>query len=127
MKRLFGIFCGLVDDGGFIESGYRGAREACSRFGLQFEWVGQIEIDVAALVAAIDAAASSRPDLIVVHGGRSDEAVASAAARHPDIHFLSTHGESAGANYSCFTIAQPQSAFLAGVLLAETSFRTQVC
>ena len=119
MNRLFGIFCGRTNDGGFIESGYRGAREACSQFGLILESVDHIEIDADALVAAIDAAAASRPDLIVVHGGRSDEAVASAAARHPDIQFLSTHGETAGANYSCFTIAQPQSAFLAGVLAGQ--------
>ena len=116
MKRLVGIFCGRTDDGGFIESGYRGAQEACARFALQFESVDHIEIETEALVAAIDAAASSRPDLMVVHGGRSDEAVAFAGPRFPMIRFLSTHGEFAGPNYSCFTIAQPQSAFLAGAL-----------
>ncbi len=116
MKRLVGIFCGRTDDGGFIESGFRGAQEACGRFALQFESVDHIDIETEALVAAIDAAASSRPDLMVVHGGRSDEAVAVAGPRFPMIRFLSTHGEFAGPNYSCFTIAQPQSAFLAGAL-----------
>ena len=116
MQRLIGIFCGRTNDGGFIESGYRGAREACERFAIQFESVDHIDIETEALVAAIDAAVLSKPGLMVVHGGRSDEAVAAAGPRHPHIRFLSTHGEFAGANYSCFTIAQPQSAFLAGAL-----------
>ena len=116
MQRLVGVFCGLVDDGGFIESGYRGAQDACRRFGMDFEYVDRIDISVDALVAAINAAAASKPDLMVVHGGRSDEAVAVAAPRYPDIRFLSTHGETAGANHSCFTINQPESAFLAGAL-----------
>ena len=78
--------------------------------------VEHVGIETEALVAAIDAGATAHPDLMLVHGGRSDEAVASAAPRHARIRFLSTHGERAGPNFSYFTIAQPQSAFLAGVL-----------
>ena len=115
-QHLFAVFAGRIDDGGFIESGYQGAREACARAGLGFTHIAHVEIETDALVAAIDAGAAGRPDLMLVHGGRSDEAVASAAPRHPGIRFLSTHGEHAGPNFSCFTIAQPQSAFLAGVL-----------
>ena len=115
-KQLFAVFCGRVDDGGFIESGYLGAREACSRFGIGFDHVGQVAIDPDALVAAIASAATAKPDLMLVHGGCSDEAVAIAAPCHPEIRFLSTHGARAGANFSCFTIAQPESAFLAGAL-----------
>jgi basic membrane protein A len=51
-----------------------------------------------------------------VHGGRSDEAVQAVAPAFPDTRFLSTHGERAGPNYSCFGIKQFQSAFLAGAL-----------
>ena len=116
MQRLFGIFCGRIDDGGFIESGYLGASQACQRFGLAFEYVCQTDISAEALSAAIDAAAIDSPDLMVVHGGRSDEAVAIVAPRYPEVKFLSTHGETAGVNYSCFTINQPESAFLAGAL-----------
>lgn len=115
-QHLFAVFAGRIDDGGFIESGYLGARAACARAGLGFTHVAHVEIETDALVAAIDAGAAGQPDLMLVHGGRSDEAVASAAPRHPGIRFLSTHGERAGPNFSCFTIAQPQSAFLAGVL-----------
>ena len=113
---LFGVFCGKVDDGGFIESGYRGALEACERFGIDFNHAESTDISADALVGAIDKGIAGKPDLILVHGGRSDEAIDMAAPRHPGIRFLSTHGERAGANFSCFTIAQPQSAFLAGTL-----------
>ena len=83
MQRLLGIFCGRIDDGGFIESGYLGASQACQRFGLAFDYVCQTDISAEALSAAIDAAAIDSPDLMVVHGGRSDEAVAIAAPRYP--------------------------------------------
>lgn len=115
-KRLFAVFCGRIDDGGFIESGYRGARESCEQHGLVLDHVGHVAIDPDSLVAAIEAGAAGKPDLVLVHGGRSDEAVAIAAPHHPEIRFLSTHGSRAGANFSCFTIAQPESAFLAGAL-----------
>jgi basic membrane protein A len=115
-KHLFGVFAGNVNDGGFIESGYRGALASCRRFGLEFRLAERVEVDAAALVSAIDAGAAGHPDLMLVHGGRSDEAVAIAAPNHPGIRFLSTHGAVAGENFSCFTIAQPESAFLAGAL-----------
>ena len=114
--QLFAILAGRADDGGFIESGYRGAMAASQRHALDFRHVARIGTDTEALISAIDTAAAGRPDLIVVHGGRSDEAVALAAPRHPHIRFLSTHGDLCGANFSSFTIAQPESAFLAGAL-----------
>lgn len=115
-RQLITILAGRADDGGFIESGYQGALAASRRHGLEFRQVEHVGTETAALVYAIDAAASGMPEMIVVHGGRSDEAVASAAPGYPSIQFLSTHGAVSGANFSCYTIAQPESAFLAGAL-----------
>ncbi|MBL8382694.1 MAG: BMP family protein [Burkholderiales bacterium] len=114
--RLFAVFAGRIDDGGFIESGYQGARAACARLGIALEHVAHVGVGADELAAAIEAGAAARPDLILAHGGSSDHAVAAVAPRHPAIRFLSTHGETAGSNFSSFTIAQPQSAFLAGAL-----------
>lgn len=113
-KRLYGIFTGRTDDGGFVESGYQGACAAQRDFGFQFDHVEGLAIDAATLLAAIEAGAVTGPDMIVIHGGRSNEAMEVAAPCFPQIKFLSTHGEHAGANFSAHTIAQPQSAFLAG-------------
>jgi basic membrane protein A len=115
-RQLIAILAGRADDGGFIESGYQGALAASQRHGLEFHHVEHIGTETAALVSAIDEAASVAPEMIVVHGGRSDEAVAATAPNHPHIQFLSTHGALHGANFSCYTIAQPESAFLAGAL-----------
>ena len=115
-RKLVAILAGRADDGGFIESGYQGAMAASRRHGLEFHRVEHIGTEAAALVSAINEAASVAPEMIVVHGGRSDEAVAATAPNHPHIQFLSTHGALSGANFSCYTIAQPQSAFLAGAL-----------
>jgi len=115
-RRLFGVFTGRVDDGGFVESGYQGAVEAHREFGFRFDWVQGVTIDTPALIAAAEAGLATRPDLLVIHGGRSNEAVEALAPRYPQVQFLSTHGEKAGANFSASTIGQPQSAFLAGAL-----------
>lgn len=114
--KLFGIFTGRVNDGGFVESGYQGAVAAQQKFGVLFDFVDGLAIDSATLLAAIESAAARGPDLIVVHGGQSDVAVEAAAPRFPHIKFLSTHGAHAGPNFSAYTIGQPQSAYLAGAL-----------
>ncbi|MBL8377542.1 MAG: BMP family protein [Burkholderiales bacterium] len=114
--RLYAAFAGRIDDGGFIESGYKGARSACDRFGIALEYVERIGVSAEDLAAAIEAGVATRPDLILAHGGSSDHAVAAVAPRHPSIRFLSTHGETSGENFCSFNIAQPQSAFLAGAL-----------
>lgn len=118
-RTLFAVLAGRSDDGGFNESGFRGARRACERHGIAFDHVESVGTGVSALVEAIDQAATRAPDLLVVHGGSSDAAVAAAAPRHPVLRFLSTHGATAGPNFSCFTIDQPQSAYLAGALAAR--------
>ena len=115
-RRLFGVFTGSVDDGGFVESGYQGALQAQREHGFRFDWVQGVTIDTPALMAAAEAGLASGPDLLVIHGGRSNEAVEALAPYYPSVQFLSTHGERAGPNFSAATIGQPQSAFLAGAL-----------
>jgi len=115
-QKLFGVFTGRVDDGGFVESGYQGALLAQREFGFQFDFVQGIAIDTPALIAAVEHGLASRPDLVVIHGGRSNEAMEALAPRYPTVKFLSTHGDKAGPNFSASTIGQPQSAFLAGAL-----------
>jgi basic membrane protein A len=114
--QLYGVFAGRIDDGGFIESGYLGALAAQRRAKLRFDHVQEIGIEAGPLTAAVEAAARAKPDLLLVHGGRSDEAVQAVAPAFPATRFLSTHGRRAGPNYSCFGIKQFESAFLAGAL-----------
>lgn len=115
-RKLFGVFTGRVDDGGFVESGYQGAALAQREFGFQFDYVEGITIDTPALVAAVEQGLRGQPDFVVIHGGRSNEAMELLAPRYPEVKFLSTHGERCGPNFSAYTIGQPQSAFLAGAL-----------
>jgi basic membrane protein A len=114
--QVYGVFAGRIDDGGFIESGYLGALAAQRRTGIRFDHVQEIGIEAGPLTAAVETAARAKPDLLLVHGGRSDEAVEAVAPAFPATRFLSTHGRQAGPNYSCFGIKQFQSAFLAGAL-----------
>lgn len=114
--RLIALFAGPRMDGGFYESGFRGAEAACRRFGIALECVESIGTEAQVLADAARKHAAASPQLMLVHGGKSDVAVECVAPHYPNTHFLSTHGGQAGANFSSFNIEQPQSAFLAGAL-----------
>jgi basic membrane protein A len=116
--KVAAILVGYTDDGGFIESGYRGLINARDRLGVQLETRIASGIEVDDLLREIRAAAQGACDLIVVHGGKSDLAVEQAAQEFPHIHFLSTHGTRAGRNFSAHGVKQYESAFLAGAAAA---------
>ena len=116
--RLRAVLAGPARDNGFYESGFRGAETACAAAGLQFALQERVGVHVDALAQAAREAARHAPQMVLVHGGSSDEAVRLVAADFPKVQFLSTHGNLAGPNFSCVNIRQPQSAFLAGALAA---------
>jgi len=115
-QRLIAVFAGPRLDGGFYESGFRGAEAACAANGVLLECVESVGIEADMLAAAAEMHAAKAPAMMLVHGGRSDVAVRQVAPHFPRTQFLSTHGTQAGPNFSSFNIEQPQSAFLAGAL-----------
>lgn len=62
------------------------------------------------------AAAASRANLVIAHGGQGEAGVAEVAPRHPRTSFAVTQGRITGPNIACFEVLQEQSAFLAGAL-----------
>jgi basic membrane protein A len=116
--KVTAILVGHADDGGFIESGYRGLINARDCLGVHLQTRFAPGIEVEDLLPEIRAAARGNCDLIVVHGGKSDLAVEQAAQELPHLHFLSTHGARAGRNFSAYGVKQYESAFLAGAAAA---------
>ena len=113
------LFAGKLDDGGFMEFGYRGLTRAKSRFQLGTTIIDQILPDPARLADALRQLAQTGASLVIAHGGQNDAAARAVAAQYPNIRFVVTQGSVRGANLSSYEVRQEQSAFLAGIAAAR--------
>lgn len=108
------LFPGRIDDGGFMEAGYRGLKVTESRFGASTFYIDKIKPEQPLLEVALRQLAARRPDLIVAHGGQNSPAVNAVAREFPEQKFVVVQGSLAGGNVSSYEVLQEQSAWLAG-------------
>lgn len=119
--RVGVLFAGRIDDGGFMQAGYNGLQIATQRLGADITWLEGVEPDKPALADALRRLAATKPDLVIAHGGQNDAAAVEVAAEMPDVSFVVTQGNVTGANLASYEVLQEQSAFLAGMLAAQTT------
>lgn len=110
------LFAGQVEDGGFMESGYRGLLRAERELGVQTRYIDGIPPEKERLAAALRELASSGVDLVIAHGGQNNEAAATIAAEFPEVRFVVTQGSVTADNLASYEVLQEQSAWLAGAL-----------
>jgi basic membrane protein A and related proteins len=115
------LFAGPLDDGGFVEAGYRGLVSARDKLGVTIATKDSVKPEEQLLAAALRELAAAKPDLIIAHGGQNDAAAQQVAAEFPSISFVVTQGTVTGANLASYEVLQEQSAFLAGALAAWTT------
>ena len=113
------LFAGRLDDGGFMESGYRGLTRAKAEFGLHTTLIDHVPPDPQRLAEALRQLARSGAGLIIAHGGQNDAAAHAVAAEFPNLLFVVTQGSVCEANLSSYEVRQEQSAYLAGVAAAH--------
>lgn len=119
--KVGALFCGKIDDHGFMEAGYRGLVAARDRLGATVSWRDGVPPKAAEQEAALRELAASGVDLVVAHGGQNNEPTRKIAAEFPAVHFVVTQGAVTGPNLSSYTVLQEHSAFLAGALAAWTT------
>jgi basic membrane protein A and related proteins len=112
------LFAGRIDDGGFMEAGYRGLVAARDKLGVDIVWRDQVRPEPDLLAAALRELARERPALVIAHGGQNNGAAKLAAADFPATTFVVTQGNVAGPNLASYEVLQEESAFLAGALAA---------
>lgn len=115
------LFAGRIDDGGFMEAGYRGLERARSEFGAKTRHIAEVPPQHDKLVAALRELAAGGTQLVVAHGGQNNEAAVQVAAEFPKVKFVVTQGAVTGANLASYEVLQEQSAYLAGVLAGLTT------
>jgi basic membrane protein A len=110
------LFAGSIQDGGFMQAGYDGLERGRARFGVDVSFVQGIAPHIDDLAAALRQLAAAAPSLIIAHGGQNNDAAKLVAPEFPQLRFVVTQGNVAGPNLSSYSVAQEQSAFLAGAL-----------
>ncbi|MGE3989998.1 BMP family protein [Pseudorhodoplanes sp.] len=119
--KVAALFAGRIDDGGFMESGYRGLVAARDALGVEIGWRDGVKPNRDLLETALRELARSGAALVIAHGGQNNEAARLVAAEFPDIRFVVTQGNVTGANLASYEVLQEESAFLAGALAAMTT------
>jgi basic membrane protein A and related proteins len=115
------LFAGRIDDGGFMEAGWRGLERARTELGARTAYVDGVQPKRELLVEALARLAQAGHDLVVAHGGQNNEAAAEVAPRFPQVRFAVTQGSVVGPNLASYEVLQEESAYLAGVLAALTT------
>jgi len=116
--RVSILIPGKIDDGGFMESGYQATKKIEAELGASIKMITDVPFDDQAFIDALTELANGSPDLVISHGGQTQDALLEVATNFPEIKFAITQGSVAASNVACFIIEQPQSNFLAGVLAA---------
>ncbi|WP_204343446.1 BMP family protein [Paenibacillus elgii] len=105
---------GPANDGGFMESAYRGLMKAKEDFRLKATYVDNVPHDTAKIADELRKLAKKKPDMIIAHAGQSSEAVKLVSKEFPKIKFVNTQTNLTGDNLSSYQVKQEESAWLAG-------------
>lgn len=120
-KRVAALFAGRIDDGGFMQSGYRALSAVRDQLGANIAFTQGVKPEKDLLAAALRDLAKATPDLLVAHGGQNNAAAQQIAAEFPGIRIVVTQGNVTGPNLASYEVLQEHSAFLAGALAALTT------
>ena len=115
---------GQIDDGGFMEAGYKGLLMIRDKLGADITYIDKIKPQKELLSSALRKLASAGPDMVIAHGGQNSKAMVAVAPDFPNIKFVVVQGNVKGPNLSSYEILQEQSAWLAGAaagLLTKTN------
>jgi basic membrane protein A len=114
--KVAALFAGKVDDGGFMEAGYRGLLSARDKLNVAITWRDQIKLERDLLLVALRELTMDGAALVVAHGGRTTMRQKLVASEFPGTKFVVTQGNVTGPNLASYEVLQEESAFLAGAL-----------
>jgi basic membrane protein A len=113
------MFPGRIDDGGFMEAGYRGLLRIRDELKVPVRHVDGIAPEDEAMKEALRKLADSDAKLVIAHGGQAAEAVQRVAWEFPEQRFVSIQGHLTRPNLAIYEVLQEQSAWLAGAAAGQ--------
>lgn len=108
------MFPGRIDDGGFIESGYRGLLRIRDELKIPIHYIDQVPPERERMLEALRELAKSDATLVIAHGGQTAEPVQRVAWEFPEQRFAVIQGELTRPNLAAYQVLQEQSTWLAG-------------
>jgi basic membrane protein A len=108
------MFPGRIDDGGFMEVGYRGLERARDEFGIPVRHVAGVPPDREPMLAALRELAASDATLVAGYGPETSEAIQRVAWEFPQQRFVAIEGRLTRPNLAVYGVRQEESAWLAG-------------
>ena len=113
------LFCGHIDDNGFMQAGYQGFKKAQDTLAITAHYKDKVANETQAQIAALrELATQYKPTLLIAHGGQNTDAALAVAKEFPDIRFVITQGAVTADNLSSYDVRQEESAWLAGAYAA---------
>jgi basic membrane protein A len=110
------MFLGEIDDGGFVEAGYRGLVRAGSELGIPVRHVAGIPAERERMLAELRVLAASDATLVIGFGAEASEPIQRVAWEFPEQRFVAIQGTLTRPNLAVYAVAPEQSAWLAGAL-----------
>jgi basic membrane protein A and related proteins len=108
------MFPGRIDDGGFIEAGYRGLMRVRDDVGIPVSYVDDVAPEAEAMKDVLRRLARSDAKMVIAYGGQTSEAVQRVAWEFPQQRFTVIQGFLTRPNLAIYEVLQEQSAWLAG-------------
>jgi len=110
------MFLGSIDDGGFVEAGYRGLIRAERELGIPVKHVADVPADRERMLVELRRLASSNATLVIGFGAAVSEPIQRVAWEFPEQRFVSVQGTLTRPNLAVYAVLPEQSAWLAGAL-----------
>jgi basic membrane protein A len=109
------MFPGRIDDGGFIEAGYKGLMRVPEAVkGMQVSYVDGVPPEAEAMKDALRKLAATDAKMVIAFGGQASEAAQRVAWEFPEQRFTVIQGSLLRPNLAVYEVLQEQSAYLAG-------------
>ncbi len=110
---------GPVNDQGWNQSAYEGAKAACEKYGYELSY--SENLGAADIAAAYADYAIAGYDVIIGHGFEFGDPALEVAETYPDVTFICTEASASADNVASYVMACEQTAYVEGVIAATMS------
>ena len=107
---------GAVNDQGWNQSAYDGAKAACDKYGYELAYTENL--NAADIAAAFADYAAAGYDVIIGHGFEFGDPALEVASPYPDVTFICTEANASADNVASYVMACEQTAYVEGVIAA---------
>ena len=110
---------GAINDQGWNQSAYDGAKAACDKYGYELTYTENL--GAADIAAAFSEYAAAGYNVIIGHGFEFGDPALEVASTYPDVTFICTEANASADNVASYVMACEQTAYVEGILAASMS------